>query len=401
MQDNLQLNYNDEIKKCKTLDDLVGPDGVIKKMLKAAIEGILHEELRLHLEEKKNNKEHNSKNGSSPKTVRSTLGEFELITPRDRKGTFEPQVVKKYQKDISDFDQKIISMYAKGMTTRDIQEHMNDIYGIEMSPAMVSMITDKVMSMAREWQNRILEEIYAVVYFDAIHFKVRENGRIVSKAAYTALGIDTEGKKDILGIWVGESEGATFWLSVMNELKNRGVKDILIACIDGLKGFPAAISVVFPRVEIQLCVIHMIRNSVKYISSKNRAKFIEDLKQVYQALTLNEALYCRDKLVEKWGAKYPLAVNPWVNHWENVSNYFKYPMELRRIIYTTNTVEGLHRQFRKVTKNRAILANDDSLFKILYLAASDIQRKWTHAVRGWNVIITQLHIVFKERLMTN
>ncbi len=290
-------------------------------------------------------------------------------------------------------------MYARGMTTRDIQAHVQEIYGAEISPAMVSMITDKVLDVAHKWQQRPLAPVYAILYFDALFYKVRENGKIVSKAAYTCLGIDTAGHKDILGIWVAESEGATYWLSVINELKSRGVQDILIACIDGLKGLPDAIAAVFPRTEIQRCVIHMIRNSFKYIPHKHSKEFIVDLKTVYTALSESEARYSLTLMEEKWGSRYPLALKSWIEQWDYVSTYFKYPPELRTLIYTTNAVEALHRQFRKVTKNRSILADDSALFKILYLAARNIHKKWTLPVRNWPSIITQLHIFFKDRLM--
>ena len=399
------LNYEEEVKKCKTLEDVLGPNGLIKKMLKGVIERMLQEELNSYLGYEKysaeGKKSGNSRNGNYPKKVRSSVGELGLEIPRDRNGDFNPQVIKKYQTDVSEFDQKIISMYARGMTTRDIQAHVYEIYGTEISPAMVSMITDKVMHLVYEWQNRPLAPIYVVTYFDAIHYKVRENGRVISKASYTCLGIDKDGQKDILGLWIGESEGAKFWLTVFNELKNRGVNDILIACVDGLKGMPEAIQIVFPKAQIQLCIIHMIRNSLKYIASKNKAEFIIDLKLVYQALTEKEAEYGRDQLVQKWLQKYPLAVKPWITHWHNITGYFQYPFELRRLIYTTNAVEALHRQFRKVTKNRAVFTNDDALIKMLFLATRDIQKKWTHQVHHWPSIITQLSIFFAERLMLN
>ena len=362
MENITKFNYEEELKKCKTLADVMGPDGIIKKMLKGVIENILQAELEQHVGHAKHAKKEggfaNSRNGYTEKTVRSSVGEVELVVPRDRNGSFEPQVVKKYQKDVGAFDEKIISMYAKGMTTRDIQEHVKDIYGAEISPTMVSMITDKVEGLIAEWQNRVLASVYAVVYFDAIHYKIRDNGKIVSKAAYTCLGIDADGRKDLLGLWIGENEGARFWATVFSEIKARGVSDILIACIDGLKGLPDALKAVFPQTEVQLCIVHMIRNSMKFVGSKNQKEFMLDLKAVYQAASLEAASNALDRLDAKWGKIYPLAVNPWINHWGNVSSYFKYPPELRRIIYTTNAVEALHRQFRKVTKNRSVLPND-------------------------------------------
>jgi putative transposase len=405
MERNSKLNLEIDLTKTKTMKDLMGTNGVLRGFMKQAIETILQQELVQHLAQEKEARENempsNSKNGKSSKIVRSDIGEVELAIPRDRNANFEPQLVKKYQKDIGEFDKKIISMYARGMTTRDIQDHVQEIYGAEVSASWVSMVTDKVQGVAIEWQNRPLEPVYVVVYFDAIHYRVRDNGKIVMKAAYTCIGVDTEGQKDLLGLWVGENEGSRFWFSVATELKNRGVNDILIACMDGLKGLPDAIKSVFPKVQIQLCIIHMIRNSMKYIGYKSRKQFIDDLKHVYQAISEKEALHALDKLKEKWGKTHPLAVNPWVEHWHNLSGYFQYPFELRRLIYTTNVIESLHRQFRKVTKNRSILANDEALFKILYLAGQDIQRKWSRTVRGWDKIVSQIHFVFKERLMVN
>ncbi len=402
MQKNTNINIEEELKKCKTVEDLMGKDGLIKRLTKSMLEAMLQEELSHHLGYEKHKatvkKSGNSRNGTSNKKVKSSSGELELDIPRDRNGDFEPQVVKKHQRDVSEFDKKIISMYAKGMTTRDIQDHVFEIYGIQISPALVSIITDKAQILANEWQNRLLSPVYAIVFFDAIYYKVRENGKIISRAAYTCLGIDTEGRKEILGIWIGDSESATFWLSVFNELKNRGVIDILITCFDGLKGLPDAIKAVFPKTEVQLCVVHLIRNSLKYVGSKNKKSFIEDLKKIYQASGETEATAALEALQERWGTLYPSAVNPWINHWGNIASYFKYPAELRRLIYTTNIIEGLHRQFRKVTKNRSIFANGESLFKMLYLASVDIEKKWTHIVRNWTEIINQLNIFFGERI---
>jgi len=304
----------------------------------------------------------------------------------------------KRQKDISSFDDKIISMYAKGMTTRDIQGHIQDMYGIEISPTTVSNITNKVVDVALEWQSRPLSSIYSVVFFDAIHYKVKEDGKVVCKAAYTCLGIDLEGKKEILGLWIGESEGAKFWLRICTELQNRGVSDVLIACVDGLKGLPEAIASVFPEVEIQLCIVHTIRNSIKYVPSKHVKEFLKDLKLVYGAPSETLALVHREKLQEKWGDKYPLAVKPWINHWGNLKTFFAFPDSIRKLIYTTNAVEALHRQFRKVTKNKAVFPSDESLFKMLFLASQDICKKWTMPLRDWKSMISQLSIFFEDRL---
>ncbi len=399
---NNNIDFSQLAKNCKNLKDV---HTVVKSMMKGVIEGILQEELNQHLGYQKHSKvgsnSGNSRNGTSSKTVLSTAGEIEIAIPRDRNGEFSPQLVKSYQTDISEFDERIISMYARGMTTRDIQAHVQEIYGAEISPTMVSMITDKVLHVAHEWQQRPLASVYVITYFDAIFYKVRDGGKIVSKAAYTCLGVDINGNKDILGLWIGSSEGATYWLSIMNELKARGVKDIFIACIDGLKGMGDAIETAFPRTEIQRCVIHMMRNSFKYVAHKNSKQFIADLKLVYTAASESEARYYLGLLEQKWGTKYPLAVKPWVEQWAHVSTYFKYPAELRRLIYTTNAVEALHRQFRKVSKNRTVLATDESLFKLLFLAARDIQKKWLFPVRGWTEIATQLHVFFNERVTAN
>jgi transposase-like protein len=398
-----KINYEEEVKKCKTMEDVMGKNGLVKRLIKDMIENMLQAELEATLGYKKHEIKGrysgNSRNGHYDKTVRSSIGEIDLEVPRDRNGEFEPHVVKKHKKDINEFDEKIISMYGKGMTTRDIQNHVKDMYGAEISPAMVSMITDKVETLVIEWQNRPLQAVYPIVYFDAIHYKVRDNGKVINKASYTCFGIDIEGRKDILGMWIGEHEGARHWLTVLNELKSRGAKDVLIACVDGLKGLPEALETVFPQVNVQLCVVHMIRNSLKYVGSKNQKAFLVDLKKVYQAASEPAAKMALDDLYEKWGEIYPLAVNPWINRWDQASHYFQYPPELRRMIYTTNAVEALHRQFRKVTKNRAVMPNDDALLKLLFLAGRDIQKKWTMPVSNWSLIITQLHIIFKERIM--
>ena len=397
----LTFDVEEALSHCKTLEDISGKNGLLKRMLKEMTEQILEAELSEHLGYDKHspegNNSGNSRNGKTAKTVRSGFGEVYLETPRDRNGTFEPAIVKKRQNDISDFDEKIISMYAKGMTVRDIQEHIKDFYGVEVSPTTISNITDKVMSLAAEWQSRPLSTVYAIVFFDAIHYHVRQEGKVVNKAAYTCLGVDLKGHKDVLGIWVGENEGAHYWLSIMNELKNRGIEDILIACVDGLKGFPDAISSAFPKTETQLCIVHMIRNSLKYVGSKYQKEFIADLKMVYKAPSEDKASYELDKLTAKWGQKYPLAVNPWKNHWNHVSTFFKFPEHIRKIIYTTNAVEGLHRQLRKVTKNRSVFPNDEALTKILFLAIQDVMKKWSMPLANWALTISQLAVMYEGR----
>lgn len=398
----VSFNLQEEMSKCKTMEDITGKNGLFKRMLKEMTEQMLEAELTGHLGYEKHspegNNSGNSRNGRTGKTVRSGFGELSLDTPRDRQGTFEPQLVKKGQSDITDFDEKIISMYAKGMTTRDIQEHVKDFYGVDISPTFVSNVTDKVLDLVAQWQARPLESVYPIVFFDAIYYKVRQDGRIVSKAAYTCLGIDLKGHKDVLGIWIGEKEGAHYWLGVLNELKNRGVEDILIACMDGLKGFPEAVEQVYPGVEVQLCVVHMIRNSVKYVGSKYQKEFMADLKLVYKAPSLKSAETELATLTAKWGEKYPLAVKPWNEHWANVSGYFKYPDHIRKIVYTTNAVEAVHRQLRKVTKNRSMFPNDEALAKMLFLAIRGVSKKWTAPIRDWASIISQLAVFFKGRV---
>ena len=368
-------------------------------ILEGALDGELEEELGYSKYDYRNKDTNNSRNGYSKKTMHTSYGDMDVDIPRDRNGEYEPQVIKKYQNTITqDMEEKIISMYAKGMTTSDIESHFQELYGIEVSNSTISRITDKVLPLIKEWQERPLEEVYAMVYLDAIHFHVRSEGRIVKKAVYIALGIDMEGRRDVLGMYVGENESAKFWLTVLNGLKNRGVKDILIACIDGLTGFAQAIAAVFPETEIQHCIIHQIRNSTKYVSYKDLKALMADLKRVYTASTEEIARLELDAFAEKWDGKYPTISKSWNENWATLSTYFKYPEEIRKIIYTTNTVEGFNRQLRKVTKSKAVFPNDDSLLKMLYLAAMDITRKWTGRRKDWGKIQAQLMIYFEDRL---
>lgn len=396
----LQQLEND-LSKAKTFEDLMGKNGAIKKLLKHTLENMMAAELTEHLGYEKHTTTHNdnARNGSSSKTIMTDTDRIQLKIPRDRNSEFEPVVVKKHQRALGPIEDKIISMYARGMSTRDIQSHIEEIYGLEVSPTMVSNITEKVSSMVEEWQNRPLEALYPIVYFDAIHYKVRDNGRVVSKAAYTCLGIDLQGQKDMLGLWVGEAEGASFWLSVLTELKNRGVQDILIACVDGLKGFPEAIESVFPKVSVQLCVIHQIRNTLRYVVWKDQKSFMKDLKAVYTAVTEEQALWELDKLEQAWGQKYPVVTKSWRSNWTNLATFFQYPQEIRTLIYTTNPVESVHRQFRKVTKTKSVFPHDESLKKMLYLALQGIRKKWTMPIQNWGFIISQFSIIFEERLV--
>lgn len=395
------INFSEELKKCKTQDDLFGEEGLIKRMVKTAIEGMMQAEMEEYLGRKKNepvsSDDPNYRNGYRNKDLRSSAGEMEIEIPRDRKGGFQPKVIENYETSCGEFDRKIISMYSKGMSVRDIQSELKDIYGVEVSPAFISVATDKVMTVVTDWQNRMLDRVYPIVYMDAIYYKVKTDGRIVSRAAYVCLGINTEGHKDILGIWVGESEGAKFWLSVCNELKARGVQDILLASVDGLKGLPDAIKAVFPQAEIQTCIVHQIRNSVKYVASKDQKEFIKDLKPVYKAASEDIAFQNLGALETKWGKKYEVVIQSWYNNWEHLSTFFKYPADIRRVIYTTNTLEGFNRQLRKYTKTKCVFPTDESLKKSLYLATMNIMKKWTMPVASWGQTVAQFSIMFPGR----
>ena len=393
------------MKKCKTIDDVIGKDGLVQRLIKDVLENILEVEMGEHLGRDKYDRQtdidqddRNYRNGYSKKTLRSSFGDVDLDVPRDRKAEFEPQIVKKYETVCNELDKKIISLYAKGMSTRDIQAEVEDLYGITLSPSMISKITDKVIATATEWQNRMLDEIYPIVYLDAMYFKVRSNGKIVNKAVYICLGYTLEGYKDILGIWVDEAEGAKFWLSICNDLKNRGVKKILIACMDGLKGLPQAIKTVFPTVDIQTCIVHQIRNSIKYIASKDKKAFMKDLKEVYKAPTEDLALAQLDNLKEKWGSNYGMVIDSWYNNWNNLDTFFKFSPQIRKLIYTTNVLEGFNRQVRKFTKVRTIFPTDESLNKCVYLATMEIMEKWTQPIHNWGTTLAELSLYFEEQL---
>lgn len=396
------INYEEEIKKCKTQDDLFGENGLLKKLIKDAIEKMMEAENEEYMGRKKYERtdtdEPEYRNGYRKKTVKSSVGEFDVNIPRDRQSGFKPIIIENYQSTCGEFDKKIIGMYAKGMTVRDIQAQIREVYGVEVSPDFISMVTDKVMTNVADWQNRLLDKVYPIVYMDAMHFKVRDDGRVVNRAAYICLGINKEGMKDILGIWIGESEGAKFWLGVCNELKVRGVQDILLACVDGLKGFPEAIKSVFPDAEIQTCIIHQIRNSIKYVASKDKKEFMKDLKPVYKAASEEIGFQNLELLESKWGKKYSIIIKSWYDNWENLSTFFKYPPEIRKIIYTTNTLEGFNRQLRKVTKTKSVFPNDEALKKSLYLGTMDILKKWTMPVANWGQVVAQFAILFEGRL---
>lgn len=371
----------------------------IAEFMENGLDAELDDELGYSKYDYKNKDTDNSRNGHSQKTLRTSFGDVEVSVPRDRNGEFEPQILKKNQTSISqDVEEKILSMYAKGMTTSDIEAHIRDIYGIEVSDTTVSRITDKILPIAKEWQQRPLESVYAVVFLDAIHYHVRSEGQIVKKAVYIAIGIDLDGRKDVLGMWVGENESAKFWATVLNGMKNRGVEDIFIACTDNLTGFSSAIEAVFPKAEIQNCIIHQLRNSSKYVSYKDLKALMADLKAVYAAVDETAALDALDAFSERWDKKYPKISQSWRDNWANLSTYFKFPQEVRRLIYTTNTIEGFNRQLRKVTKSKSVFPTDDSLLKMLYLAMMDITRKWTGRRQDWGVIYAQMAIFFGNRI---
>ena len=389
------------LKDVKSVSDLTRPGGVIQEMIKSTVERILKAEQEHHLGypagEKADDRRSNTRNGYSKKTLKTASGNVEIEIPRDRDGTLEPQIVKPYEKTDQALEAQITGMYARGMSTRDIQSQLESFYGVEVSPALISKITDHVLEGITEWQNRPLEDVYAVVFLDAIHYKIRVEAKVVSKAAYTVMGIDLHGKVDILGLWLSESEGAHFWLTVLTELKKRGVRDILIACIDGLKGFPEAIEQAFPKTQIQLCVVHQIRNSLKYVGARYQKEFISDLKEVYRAPSRELAETALERLEGKWNDRARAAVRGWRENWAHLSLFFDFPDEVRRMIYTTNAVEALHRQFRKVTKTKGSFPTDDALKKMLYLATLDLKGSF-HNKRDWPEILGALQIAFKDRI---
>lgn len=378
----------------------------VQEMLKDLFAGTIQEMLEAELEDhlgyerydNKNKGTSNSRNGYRTKKVKSDFGEVKLSIPRDRNGDFEPRVVKNYDNDISGIEDQVIGMYSKGMSTRDISTHLKSIYGIDVSHTLVSKITDRVLPLANEWQNRALDTIYPIVFMDAIHYKVRSEGRIINKAAYIAIGINLEGVKEVLGIWIGENESSKYWLKVLTDIRNRGVKDILITSVDGLVGFSDAIKAVFPNTEVQRCVVHQIRNTLNYVSYKHRKEFAKDLKLVYSALNEDIALNELTLLEEKWSQHYAIALRSWRNNWDELTTYFKYPQEIRTLIYTTNSMESYNRLLRKVTKSKSVFPSDDSLHKSLYLATMDIAEKWTQKIRSWNQILAHLSIYFEERI---
>ena len=384
------------IKDLKDVHEFV--KALTAETIQEVLEGELESELGYSKYDYKNKQTDNSRNGYSKKTVQSSQGEMELRIPRDRNGEFEPELVKKHQMDISSIEDKILFMYSQGTSTRDIEKTMREMYGIEVDDTKVSRITDKILPLMREWQERPLQSIYAMLILDAIHYKVREDGTVVKKAAYIAIGTDLEGKKDVLGIWLGATESSKYWLSALNGLKNRGVEDILIASIDGLSGFVDAINVAYPKTEVQRCIIHQIRNSTRYVSYKDLKAFTADLKPIYKAADESLGLMALDEFEAKWGQKYPLAVKSWRTNWPELATFFKYPPEIRKLIYTTNAIENFNRQLRKVTKTKSAFVSDDALMKLLYLTTMNIVDKWTMPVKDWGQILAQLYMFFEDRV---
>lgn len=375
---------------------------LMKESFKDILQELLEAEMDVTLGYEKNQKGNlaidNKRNGHSPKTIKSQYGEFQLDIPRDRNGEFEPKLIPKYQRDVSGIEEKVLSLYARGMSTRDIHDQLQDLYGIELSAEMVSKITDRILPEIKEWQSRPLNPVYPFVFMDCIHYKVREDGRILSRAAYIVLGVTVEGYKDILSITVGANETSKFWLGMLNDLKNRGVQDVLFFCVDGLPGFKEAIRAVYPQSEIQRCVIHMLRNSFKYINYNDLKKFSSDFKAVYNAPTEAAALAELENIKEKWGKKYPYAISNWENNWDDVNSFFQFSDDIRRIMYTTNIIEGLNRQYRKVTKTKSVFSSDSALEKMLYLASGNVIKKWTQRYRGWDQVLNQLIVLYGDRI---
>jgi transposase-like protein len=400
MEERINFDFNEVLEQFRNGKNLTGKDGLLAPLIKQLTEAALEAEVESHIANDVLSGTRNRKNGVNKKTIKGLSdGSFELETPRDRNGTFEPQIVKKHQTTISnEIEDKILSMYGLGMSYSDISSHIEEIYQVSISTATISAITDKIIDKVKQWQIRPLDSIYPFVWLDAIHYKIKDGGKYVSKAVYTVLGVNMEGKKDILGLYLSESEGANFWLSVLTDLNNRGLQDILIASVDGLKGFPEAIKTIFPNTEVQLCIIHQIRNSIRYVASKNHKEFMNDLKPVYQAVSKEAAEDALLKLDEKWGKLYPIVLQSWNNKWENLSVYFKYPPEIRKVIYTTNIIESVHRQFRKLTKTKGAFPNENSLLKLLYMGMKNATRKWNMPMWNWNLTLSQLAIFFEGRL---
>ncbi|MGH9782236.1 MAG: IS256 family transposase [Candidatus Acidiferrales bacterium] len=389
------------LKDYQKPEDLIGASGLLKQLTKALIDRALNSELTQHLGYQKHGAARannpNRRNGASHKNLKGDFGEVEITVPRDREGSFEPKIVAKHQTRWTGFDDKVLSMYARGMTTREIQGHLQEIYGVEVSPALISQVTEEVMEEVKAWQSRPLEPVYPIVYLDALYVKMRHEGRVENRAVYVAIGVNLEGRKEVLGLWTSASEGAKFWLSILTELRNRGVKDIFIACVDGLKGFPQAIESVFPQAQVQLCIVHLVRASLKYVPWKDRKQVAAELKPVYHAATAEQARHELDDFVSRWGGKYPAIGRLWNEQWERITPFFAFPVEIRKVIYTTNAVESLHMSLRKIIKNRGSFPSEESALKLLYLALQNASKKW-ETVQHWRQALNQFEILWGDRL---
>ena len=391
-----QHNFSSTTEIMKEIKDMFRD--VLQEVMEAELETELGYEKHERMSKNDEGKESkNYRNGYSKKTVKTQLGEVEIKVPRDRNGEYEPQIIGKYNRNADGMEEKILSLYAAGLSQRDIADQIKSLYDVEISHDLVSKISDKIIPQLNEWQNRPLESVYPFVFMDAIHYKIRENHQIVSKAAYVVLGVNMEGYKEILGIWVGGNESSKYWLSVLNELKSRGIKDVYLFCVDGLNGFREAIEAVYPQAGVQRCIIHQIRSCMKYVNYKDMKQFAADLKLVYTSVTEEAAMNCLMDFKDKWGAKYPAAIKSWEDNWDILSTFFAYPPAIRKIIYTTNIIEGLHRQFRKVTKTKSVFPSDDSLRKVLYLASNNITKKWTQRYRNWDMVLNHLALLFEDR----
>jgi putative transposase len=393
--DNLLKNY-------KKPEDLIGENGLLKQLTKQLLERAMAAEMTEHVGYDKHdaagNNSGNSRNGKSAKTIKGTFGELALETPRDRNGTFEPQIIEKHQTRFTGFDKNILSLYSRGLSTREIQQHLEEIYGVEVTAGLISSVTDEVLDEVKTWQNRQLDEVYPIMYLDAIQFKVRDSGHVRNKAIYLAIGVTIEGYKEVLGLWIAQTEGAKFWLQVVTELKNRGVTDIFIACVDGLKGFPEAIESVFPKTEVQLCIVHLVRHSLNYVGWKQRKEVARDLKTIYTAATEAEAEQQLAEFSLKWDAKFPMIARSWRSNWTRVIPFFAHPPEIRKVIYTTNAIESLNMSLRKVTKARGSFPNDEAVSKLLYLALRNIAKKWTMPLHAWKDALNRFAILYENRL---
>lgn len=391
-----EFDFEELLEEVKSGKEITGKDGVLGPLVKRLVEAALEGELDSHLAE---DVVPNRKNGKTGKKLKTSVGKIELRTPRDRAGTFEPQIVRKNQTSVSnEIEGKILSMVGRGLSYSDVREHVREIYGISVSTAAISAITDKILDELKAWQERPLDAYYPFVWMDAIHYRVRVDGHYRPRAVYTVLALNIEGKKKVLGLYLSEAEGANFWLSVLTDLQNRGVEDILIASVDGLTGFPEAIGTIFPRTEVQLCIVHQIRNSLRYIGSKDKKAFLRDLKRVYRAVSKEAAGTALDELENKWGEKYPIVIRSWRSKWDNLSVYFRYPEPIRKVIYTTNSIEAVHRQFRKLTKTKGGFPNDNSLLKLLFMGIKNAEKKWTMPIHNWQQTLSQLAIFFEGRL---